>query len=101
MLTDQDRLLLNAHEGCNKCRRFYAGHWADTCPNDYPDPATYQPLTYELAIEAKYSSRAALPIAATSSGYRGGYQSRGYNRGSHAQDFELRIERHLEEAKCG
>ncbi|KAJ7346911.1 hypothetical protein DFH08DRAFT_700336, partial [Mycena albidolilacea] len=44
-LTDLERSLLNEHEGCNKCRKFYAGHRAADCPKDFPDPTTYRTLT--------------------------------------------------------
>ncbi len=51
-LTDNDRKLLNDHEGCYKCRRFYTGHVASECKT-WPDPATYKPLTQKLALDAK------------------------------------------------
>ncbi|RDX49663.1 hypothetical protein OH76DRAFT_1350553, partial [Lentinus brumalis] len=51
-LTDGDRKLLNEHSGCYKCRRFYAGHLANECKT-WPNPATYQPLSQKLALEAK------------------------------------------------
>ncbi|KAJ7349403.1 hypothetical protein DFH08DRAFT_697561, partial [Mycena albidolilacea] len=48
-LTDIERALLNEHDGCNKCRRFYAGHRSTNCTNDFPDPATYRTLTADDA----------------------------------------------------
>src|SRR6202522_1756321 len=44
--------LLNAHKGCRKCRRFYVAQRVPTCPNGFPDGATYVPLTEEMALEA-------------------------------------------------
>jgi hypothetical protein len=52
-LTENEKKLLKLHEGCNKCRRFYAGHWSKTCPNEFPDAATYRTLTAEMAEAAK------------------------------------------------
>jgi len=44
-LTDSERALLQNNEGCFKCRKFFAGHLSKNCPNSYPDPNTYKPLT--------------------------------------------------------
>jgi hypothetical protein len=52
-LTDAEKKLLQEHAGCNKCRTFYAGHWSRNCPSDFPDAATYKPLTAEAAEAAK------------------------------------------------
>jgi len=52
-LTQADRELLNAHEGCYKCRGFYAGHKGSDCPIGFPDPASYKPLTETTAQAAK------------------------------------------------
>ena len=46
-LTPSEISLLNAHKGCRKCRRFYVAHRVPTCPNSFPDGATYVPLTEE------------------------------------------------------
>src|ERR1700678_1487142 len=51
-LTPAKISLLNAHKGCRKCRRFYVAHHVPTCPNGFPDGATYVPLTEEMALEA-------------------------------------------------
>ena len=57
MLTDTKRTLLNNHEGCTRCRRFYAGHRSHDCPmtlnNTWPDPAKYKTLTPAMAEAAK------------------------------------------------
>ncbi|KAJ8457657.1 hypothetical protein ONZ45_g18230 [Pleurotus djamor] len=54
-ITPAERVLLSAHTGCFKCRRFYAGHFKSICPNDFPDPATYKMLTSAMAETAKNS----------------------------------------------
>ena len=42
-----------AHEGCLKCRRFYAGHQAKACPNGFPTQGAYRRLTKEMAAKAQ------------------------------------------------
>lgn len=54
-LLDAERALLNAHEGCTKCRRFYVNHRARDCPNDFPAPSSYKTLTESMAVAAKRS----------------------------------------------
>ncbi|KAJ6567730.1 hypothetical protein DFH09DRAFT_918544, partial [Mycena vulgaris] len=44
-LTVNKRALLNEHDGCNKCRKFYAGHHSADCPDDFPAAKGYQELT--------------------------------------------------------
>jgi len=44
-LTDAERQLLYDNEGCLKCRRVFVPHRSAQCPNDFPNPATYKPLT--------------------------------------------------------
>jgi hypothetical protein len=44
--------LLEKHNGCRKCRRFYVNHQVFNCPNDFPNPDTYQTLTEEMANQA-------------------------------------------------
>src|ERR1700678_889091 len=51
-LTPSEISLLNAHKGCRKCGRFYFAHRVPTCPNGFPDGATYVPLTEKMALEA-------------------------------------------------
>ena len=51
-LTQHERDLLNEHEGCNKCRKFYIGHHGRDCDN-WPDADMYQPLTLQDALDAK------------------------------------------------
>ena len=70
-LQEKEKRLLNEHEGCTRCRRFYIGHRARDCPmtatNTWPDAETYIPLTLEKALAAKPQSSASssrLPAAA-------------------------------------
>ncbi|KAF5378288.1 hypothetical protein D9615_008791 [Tricholomella constricta] len=56
-LTDSEKRLLADHEGCSRCRKFYAGHRTPNCPltaaNAWPDVATYVELTLDMANAAK------------------------------------------------
>ncbi|KAH9945521.1 hypothetical protein B0H21DRAFT_694142, partial [Amylocystis lapponica] len=44
-LTADERLLLQKHRGCFKCRRPNQDHITANCPNDFPDAATYTHIT--------------------------------------------------------
>jgi hypothetical protein len=63
-LQDKEKRLLNDHEGCTRCRKFYTGHRAKDCEmtinNTWPDAETYIPLTLEMAL----ASKPRLPAAA-------------------------------------
>ena len=48
--------LLEKHNGCRKCRRFYINHRAYDCPNEFPNPDTYTTLTEEMALKAMSSA---------------------------------------------
>ena len=48
--------LLEKHNGCRKCRRFYVNHQVSNCPNDFPDPEHYVTLTEEMAHKAMASA---------------------------------------------
>ena len=50
-LSDPERKLLYDNEGCLKCRCIFVTHRSTTCPNDFPDPVTYKPLT-QAAVDA-------------------------------------------------
>lgn len=67
-LTDDELRLLNKHKGCRKCRKFYVAHTKVDCPNDWPDPMTYRPLTLEMA----QAVMAVTAAASVSSGLRQG-----------------------------
>lgn len=47
-LTSVERDFLQEHDGCFKCRRINAKHTSKDCPNDFPDPATYKPVTEKV-----------------------------------------------------
>ena len=47
LLTDDEHIMLNEHEGCTKCRCFYAGHCSQSCPNRFPVSKGYK--TFILA----------------------------------------------------
>ena len=57
-LTDAERALLRVteHDGCFRCRLFYAGHRSSNCPNSWPNAATYKPLTQSMALAAAPAS---------------------------------------------
>ncbi|KAJ7601553.1 hypothetical protein DFH06DRAFT_902948, partial [Mycena polygramma] len=50
MLTDAEKVLLDLHDGCRRCRKFYIGHRTPACDGDFPDAATYRPLTQADAV---------------------------------------------------
>jgi hypothetical protein len=51
-LQDKEKRLLNEHEGCTRCRKFYIGHRAKDCEmttnNTWPDAESYIPLHLTL-----------------------------------------------------
>lgn len=61
-LLDSEKALLNAHDGCTRCRLFYTDHRSPNCPmtiaNTWPDAATYVTLTEAAALAAKPRSSA-------------------------------------------
>ena len=70
-LQEKEKQLLNEHEGCSRCQKFYTGHRAKDCEmttnNTWPDADTYIPLTLEMALAAKPrtgASSSRLPAAA-------------------------------------
>ena len=64
-LTDAEHTLLNENEGCMKCRRFYAGHRSQSCPNGFPSGKGYKTLTAADAITAKKTKAIAKPSMKT------------------------------------
>ncbi|KAJ7731684.1 hypothetical protein DFH07DRAFT_968678 [Mycena maculata] len=49
-LTDAEKVLLDLHDGCRRCRKFYIGHRTLNCDGDFPDAATYRTLTQADAV---------------------------------------------------
>jgi hypothetical protein len=65
-LTDEERRLLHEHDGCLKCRVFYAGHHANKCTITLSGK-DYKPQTVQDTLRAKaLKSTRAAPIAAIS-----------------------------------
>jgi hypothetical protein len=52
-LTADERALLMTHQGCLKCRVFYAGHFADKCSAERPSIEQCKKVTKENAIKAQ------------------------------------------------
>ncbi|EDR02067.1 reverse transcriptase-RNase H-integrase [Laccaria bicolor S238N-H82] len=52
-LTEGERTLLNEHDGCTKCRRFYVGHRSHNCDLGFPTAKGYKTLTVADALTAK------------------------------------------------
>jgi hypothetical protein len=56
-LQDKKKKLLNDHDGCTRCHRFYTDHRAKECEmtanNTWPDAETYVPLTLEMTLAFK------------------------------------------------
>jgi hypothetical protein len=82
--------LLDKHNGCRKCRKFYVNHRAGPdCPNDFPNPDTYVTLTEDMAHQA-------MANAAIASTYNAPLQSNPnsstypYNAGPSAYVEEIR-----------
>ncbi|KAJ7703757.1 hypothetical protein B0H16DRAFT_1482865 [Mycena metata] len=49
-LTDSEKVLLDLHDGCRRCRQFYIGHRTPNCDGNFPDAATYRTLTQADAV---------------------------------------------------
>lgn len=64
-LTDAEKTILGKHDGCFKCRRFYANHKATDCTNPWPDAKTYMTITEAdgLAAQAKRNKSGANAVA--------------------------------------
>jgi hypothetical protein len=50
-LTEIERKLLYDNDGCLKCHHVFVNHRSPACPNDFPDPTTYKPIT-QASIDA-------------------------------------------------
>jgi len=66
-LLDIERTLLNEHEGCTKCHRFYVDHRSQNCPNGFPTGKGYKTLTITDVLTAKKTKAVAKPAKSTSS----------------------------------
>jgi hypothetical protein len=61
-LTSVERQLLYDNEGCLKCRRVFVAHRSTDCPNNFPEPTTYKPLTQSFVELIR--KRVKKPVAA-------------------------------------
>ena len=52
-LLDAERTLLNEHDGCTKCCKFYVAHCSQDCPTGFPLGKGYKTLTLTDALAAK------------------------------------------------
>ncbi|KAH9927786.1 uncharacterized protein B0H18DRAFT_875288, partial [Fomitopsis serialis] len=63
-MTGDERQLLQAHDGCFKCRRPFVNHRSKDCPFGFPDPRTFKPVT-QADIDA-HKSKGKSVVAAIS-----------------------------------
>lgn len=64
-LLDSERTLLNNHDGCTKCRRFYVNHKSRDCPFGFPAGKDYKTLSVNDALTAKKAKNAPSASAST------------------------------------
>jgi len=62
-LTDSEHTLLNEHNSCTKCHKFYVGHHSHMCPNGFPQGKGYKTLTVGDALAAKKEKATTKPSA--------------------------------------
>ena len=65
-LTQTEKNLLNVHQGCYKCRTFYAGRFLCTCTGEWPTLETCKKVTATgtLRVKAAFEARNAPVVAA-------------------------------------
>ena len=61
-LMDTECTLLNGHDGCTKCRCFFAGYRSQSCPNSFPTGKGYKTLMATDAMTAKKAKAVAKPV---------------------------------------
>ena len=54
-LTQAERSIIFDHQGCFKCRQLYVDHKGANCPNGFPTPDSYKPLTTAYAESVRDS----------------------------------------------
>jgi hypothetical protein len=59
-ITESEQALLNAHEGCSKCRQFYVNHRAGNCPNGFPVATGYKTKT-EADVKSALAAKTITP----------------------------------------
>lgn len=62
-LTPAERAIIFDHQGCFKCRQLYVYHKGENCPNGFPAPGSYKPLTNEYAEAVRDSKNKPKPRA--------------------------------------
>ena len=62
-LTPAERAIIFEHQGCFKCRKLYVEHKGANCPNGFPAPGSYKPLTNEYAEAVRDSKNKPKPRA--------------------------------------
>ena len=64
-LTQPEKDLLDLHQGCYKCRTFYAGHFSRTCTAERPSLDACKKVTAAHALRAKAAfEKASTPVVA-------------------------------------
>ena len=58
-LTQEERDILSKNQGCFKCHRMCQGHRAGDCPNGFPSPENYRPVTMDDVARAKKEKKPA------------------------------------------
>ncbi|KAJ7070419.1 hypothetical protein B0H15DRAFT_793476 [Mycena belliarum] len=61
-MTDDEKSVLRAHQGCFKCRRLYVDHVSRNCPTGFPAATNYVVITEAYCLAAK---KGAAPAAAS------------------------------------
>ncbi|KAK7684482.1 hypothetical protein QCA50_012429 [Cerrena zonata] len=52
-LTDEEKRLILKYHGCFKCRKLNVNHVSANCPDDFPSPVDYRPISEPSASSAK------------------------------------------------
>ncbi|KAL6299292.1 hypothetical protein BKA93DRAFT_753563 [Sparassis latifolia] len=64
-LTAKERALLFDNDGCLRCCKFFTGHRANNCPNDFPSPVGYTELMQKDVNMAKTSHTHTVAVIAS------------------------------------
>ena len=65
LLLDSEHTLLNEHDGCTKCRKFYISHRSRDCPTGFPSGKGYKTLSITDALAAKKGKSTATSSSST------------------------------------
>ena len=87
-LTPVERMILFDHQGCFKCRQLYVDHKGADCPNGFPAPGSYKPLTTAYAEAVRDNKNKPRPRMAAHAGFSEVDVSRWtFERISHAERY--------------